>query len=131
MIANTSWKRMTALVLAVVMVIAHAPSAFAGRLLDSALQAAAEVTAARPATAPAREAAVAGPAVREAAETRAAALQAAAGQSDGGRGSRNVWALIGAGVGIGLAMMVIDRAVEDTSPSTRRERRDGCKLFCS
>ena len=130
MIANTSWKRMTALVLAVAMVIAHAPSAFAGSLLDSALEAAAEVTAARPA--PEREAAAAGPAVREAAETRTGAMQAPAGQSDGDRTrSRSVWALIGAGVGIGLAMMVIDRAVEDTSPSTRRERRDGCKLFCS
>ena len=126
MTANTSWKR----ALALAIVIAYAPSAFAGRLLDSALQAAADVTAARPA--PDREAATVGASVQKAAETRAAALQAPAGQGDGGRMSRrNVWALIGAGVAIGLIMMKIDRAVEDTTPSTRRERRDGCTLLCS
>ncbi len=130
MTAKRSRKRMTALVLALAMVIAHAPAAFAGRLLDSAMKAAAEVTAARPAPPGAAETAAA--AVREATETRAAAMQAPAGGGDGGRmRARNVWALIGAGVGIGLAMMVIDSRVEDTSPSTRRERRDGCKLFCS
>lgn len=128
MTANTSWKRALALALAIV--IAYAPSAFAGRLLDSALQAAAEVTAARPA--PDREAAVAGASVRNAAETRAAALQAPTGQGDGGgMGRRSVWALIGAGVAIGLIMMKLDRAVEDTTPSTLRERRDGCTLLCS
>lgn len=128
MTANTSWKRALALALAIV--IAYAPSAFAGRLLDSALQAAAEVTAARPA--PDRETAIAGVSVQNAAETRAAAMQAPAGQGDSGRMSRrNVWALIGAGVAIGLIMMKLDRTVEDTSPSTRRERRDGCTLFCS
>ena len=129
MIANTSWKRMTALVLALVIVVAHAPSAFAGHLLDSALQAAAEVTA-RQVPSPDREAAGAISSVRPP-ERRAAAAQAPAGQGDRGRGAGRTWAIIGAGVGIALAMLVIDRKVEDTSPSTRRERRDGCKLFCS
>ena len=46
-------------------------------------------------------------------------------------GPRKIWAVIAAGVGIGLAMMVIDRKVEDSTPSTRRERRDGCTLLCS
>ena len=130
MTANTSWKRALALALALAIVIAYAPSAFAGRLLDSALQAAAEVSAARPA--PDRDAVIAGASVQNATETRAAAMQAPAGQGDSGRMSRrNVWALIGAGVAIGLIMMKLDRAVEDTSPSTLRQRRDGCKLFCS
>jgi hypothetical protein len=126
MTASTSWKRVTALALVVLM--AHAPSAFAGHLLDSALQAAAEVTArqAQPAEA---EAAVARSLARPA-ETRAAAMQAPPGDGDRG-GSRKVWAVIAAGVGIGLAMMVIDRKVEDSTPSTHRERRDGCTLFCS
>jgi hypothetical protein len=125
MIAKTSWKRVTAL--ALVILVAHAPSAFAGHLLDSALQAAAEVTA-RPAPPPEREVPVAGTFARRA-EARAAAMQAPGG-GDRGR-SRKVWAVIAAGVGIGLAMMVIDRKVEDSTPSTRRERRDGCNLFCS
>lgn len=126
MTANTSWKRVAALVLA--MLVAHAPSAFAGRLLDSALERAASVTAARPA---AHDAAVlAGASAPLGAEARAAATQ---GRGDGGGGmrQRNVWALIGAGVAIGLIMMKIDRTVEDSTPSTRRERRDGCTLFCS
>ncbi len=128
MIANTSWKRVTALALA--MLIAYAPSAFAGRLLDSARRAAAEVTAAR--SAPDDAAVIAGASVQKGAESRAAAVQAPAGQGDRGRmRPRNVWALIGAGVAIGLIMMKIDRTVEDSTPSTRRERRDGCNLFCS
>ncbi len=126
MTANTSWKRVT--VLALAMLIACTPSAFAGTLLDSAMQAAAEVTA-RPAPPPDREALVAGTFTRRA-EARAAAMQAPAGQGDRGRSGR-MWAVIAAGVGIGLAMMVIDRKVEDSTPSTRRERRDGCTLFCS
>ena len=128
MIANSSWKRLTAMVLALAMVFAHAPSAFAGRLLDSAMEAAAEVTARQ--APPDGEAAFAG-ALARSGKARTAAAQAPEGQGDRGRGAGRMWALIGAGVGIGLAMMVIDRAVEDTSPSTRRERRDGCKLFCS
>ena len=129
MIAKTSWKRVTALALAIL--IAHAPSAFAGRLLDSALQAAADVTAARPAP-PERVAVVPGSSARPVAETRAEAMQASSGGGDGGgmRG-RKVWALIGASVAIGLIMMKLDRTVEDSTPSTNRERRDGCKLFCS
>ncbi len=128
MTAKRSWMRVAALALA--MLIASAPSAFAGHLLDSALQAAAEVTAARPAAD--RDAPVAESFVGKAARTRPAAQQSAAGQSDGGRmRARNVWALVAAGVGISLAMMVIDRTVEDSTPSTRRERRDGCTLFCS
>ena len=126
MTASTSWKRMTALALALVM--AHAPSAFAGSLLDSALKAASEVTA-RQAPPADREAAIAGSLARSR-ETRAAATQAPAGDGDRGRSGR-VWGLIAASVGIGLAMMVIDRKVEDSTPSTRRERRDGCNLFCS
>ena len=126
MTADTSWKRVTAL--ALVMLIACAPSAFAGRLLDSAMQAAAEVTAARPA--PDRDSAVAGAHVPKAGTLRAAVAQPGAGDGDRG-GSRKIWAVIAAGVGIGLAMMVIDRKVEDSTPSTRRERRDGCTLFCS
>ena len=128
MTASTSWKRMTALALALALVMAHAPSAFAGSLLDSALKAASEVTA-RQAPPADREAAVAGSLARPR-ETRAAAMQAPAGDGDRGRSGR-VWGLIAASVGIGLAMMVIDRKVEDSTPSTRRERRDGCNLFCS
>ena len=126
MTAKTSWKRATALALAVL--LSHAPTAFAGHLLDSALQAAAEVTArqAQPAEA---EAAIARSLARPAA-AGAAAMQAPAGDGDRG-GSRKIWAVIAAGVGIGLAMMVIDRKVEDSTPSTRRERRDGCTLLCS
>ena len=126
MIAKTSWKRVTAL--ALVILVAHASSAFAGRLLDSALAAAAEVTAAR--AAPDRDSGVAGSRVPKAGAPRAAVTQPGAGDGDRG-GSRKVWAVIAAGVGIGLAMMVIDRKVEDSTPSTRRERRDGCTLFCS
>ena len=80
MIAKTSWKRVTALALAIL--IAHAPSAFAGRLLDSALQAAADVTAARPAP-PERVAVVPGSSARLVAETRAEAMQASSGGGDG------------------------------------------------
>ena len=129
MTAKTSWKRVTALALAIL--IAHAPAAFAGRLLDSALQAAADVTAARPAAE--RGAAVAGSAAEPRSQTRAAeAMQAPSGGGDGGRTrARKVWALIGAGAAISLIMMRVDRAVEDSTPSTRRERRDGCTLFCS
>lgn len=127
MIANTSRKRVTALVLA--MLIAHAPSAFAGRLLDSAMQAAAEVTA-RKVVAPDGEAAIAGSLARPG-QARPAAMQDPAGQGDRGRGAGRMWALIGAGVAISLIMMKIDRTVEDSTPSTRRERRDGCTLFCS
>lgn len=127
MTANTSWKRVTALALA--MLIAHAPSAFAGRLLDSAMQAAAEVTA-RKVVAPDGEAAIAGSLARPG-KARPAAVQDPAGQGDRGRGAGRMWALIGAGVAISLIMMKIDRTVEDSTPSTRRERRDGCTLFCS
>ena len=127
MIAKTSWKRVTALALAIV--IAHAPSAFAGHLLDAALEAAAEVTA-RQAPPPEREVAIAGSAARPR-ETRAAAVQDPVGQGDRQRGTGRMWALIAAGVGIGLAMMVVDSKGEDSTPSTRRERRDGCTLFCS
>ena len=127
MTAKTSWMRVTALALAIV--LASAPSAFAGRLLDSALEAAAEVTA-RKVVAPEGEAAIAGSLVRPG-QTRPAAVQDPAGQGDRGRGAGRLWAVIGAGVGIALAMMVIDRKVEDSTPSTRRERRDGCTLFCS
>ncbi len=128
MTASTSWKRMTALALTLALVMAHAPAAFAGSLLDSALKAASEVTA-RQAPPADREAAAAGSLARPR-EMRAAAMQAPAGDGDRG-GARKVWGLIAAGVGIGLAMMVIDRKVEDSTPSTRRERRDGCNLFCS
>ena len=128
MIAKKSWKRVTALVLA--MLIAYAPSAFAGRLLDSALAAAAEVTP-RQAPLPDRESPIAGSPVRGAAEARTAAVQAPPEQGDRGRGAGRMWALIGAGVAIGLIMMKIDRTVEDSTPSTRRERRDGCTFFCS
>lgn len=128
MTASTSWKRMTALALTLALVMAHAPSAFAGSLLDSALKAASEVTALQ-APPVDREAAVAGSLARPR-ETRAAAMQTPAGDGDRGRSGR-VWGLIAASVGIGLAMMVIDRKVEDSTPSTRRERRDGCNLFCS
>ena len=127
MTAKTSWKRVTALVL--VMLMAHAPSAFAGHLLDAALEAAAEVTA-RQVVATDGEAGNAVASVRLP-ERRAAAVQAPAGQGDSGGGASRTWAIIGAGVGIALAMMVIDRKVEDSTPSTRRERRDGCTLFCS
>ena len=127
MIAKTSWKRVTALALAIV--IAYAPSAFAGSLLDSALEAAAEVTA-RKVVAPDGEVAIAGSLARPG-KARPAAAQAPAGPGDRGRGAGRTWAIIGAGVGIALAMMVIDRKVEDSTPSTRRERRDGCTLFCS
>ena len=127
MIAKTSWKRVTALVLA--LLIAHAPSAFAGRLLDSAMEAAAEVTARQ--VPPDDEAAIAG-ALARSGKARAAAAQAPEGQGDGGRGAAGrMWALIGAGVAIGLIMMKVDFAVEDSTPSTNRERRDGCTLFCS
>ena len=129
MIASTSWKRITALALTAALMIAHAPSAFAGSLLDSALQAASEVTARQAAPAD-REVTVAGWSTRPV-EVRAAAAQDPVGQGDRGRGAGRTWALIGAGVGIALAMMVIDRKVEDSTPSTRRERRDGCNLFCS
>ena len=127
MIAKTSWKRMTALVLAIV--IGQAPSAFAGGLLDSALEAAAEVTP-RQVLPPDGDAAIAGSLARPG-KARPAAVQAPAGQGDRGRRAGRLWAVIGAGVGIALAMMVIDRKVEDSTPSTRRERRDGCTLFCS
>lgn len=127
MTAKTSWMRMTALALA--MVIAYAPSAFAGSLLDSALEAAAEVSP-RQVPQPDGEAAIAGSLARPG-QARPAAVQAPAGQGDRGRGAGRIWAVIGAGVGIALAMMVIDRKVEDSTPSTRRERRDGCNLFCS
>ncbi len=123
--AKTSWKRVTALVLA--LLIAHAPSAFAGRLLDSAMEAASEVTARQ--VPPDDAAAIAG-ALARSGRARTAAAQAPEGQGDRG-GSRKIWAVIAAGVGIGLAMMVIDRKVEDSTPSTRRERRDGCTLLCS
>ena len=126
MIAKTSWKRVTALVLA--LLIAHAPSAFAGRLLDSAMEAAAEVTARQ--VPPDDEAAIAG-ALGRSAKARAAVAQAPEGQGDGGRGAGRMWALIGAGVALSLIMMKVDLAVEDSTPSTRRERRDGCTLFCS
>lgn len=122
MIAKT-WKR--GLALALVLLTAHAPAAFAGHLLDSALKAAAEVGA-RPAPGAGAASSVRPEAVR------AAAAQAPAGQGDrGGTGARKVWALIGAGVAIGLIMMKIDRTVEDSTPSTRRERRDGCAFLCS
>lgn len=127
MTASTSWKRLTALVLTLALVMAHAPAAFAGSLLDSALKAASEVTARQ--APPADREAVAGALARPR-ETRAAAMQAPAGDGDRGRSGR-VWGLIAAGVGIGLVMMVLDRKVEDSTPSTRRERRDGCNLFCS
>lgn len=118
-----TWKRGLALALA--LLTAHAPAAFAGHLLDSALAAAAEVGARR---APADGAASS----LRPAPVRASAAQAPAGQGDrGGTGARKVWALIGAGVAISLIMMKIDRAVEDSTPSTRRERRDGCSFFCS
>lgn len=117
-----TWKR--GLALALVLLTAQAPSAFAGHLLDSALEAAAEVSARR---APAADAASVRPGA-----VRAAAAQAPAGQGDrGGTGARKVWALIGAGAALGLIMMRIDRAVEDSTPSTRRERRDGCGFLCS
>lgn len=126
MTAKANWKRVTALAAAVF--VAHAPAAFAGSLLESALQAAAEVRA----SPPAERAVSAGSSARPGAGARAAAAQAPAGQGDRGRmRTRNVWALVGAGVAIGLIMMRIDRAVEDSTPSTRRERRDGCGLFCS
>ena len=127
MIAKTSWKRVTALALAIV--IADAPSAFAGQLLDSALEAAAEVTL-RQVPSPEREVAITGWTARPR-ETRAAVVQDPVGQGDRGRGAGRMWAVIGAGVGIALAMMVIDLKVEDSTPSTHRERRDGCTLFCS
>ncbi len=127
MTASTSWKRMTALALTLALVTAHAPAAFAGSLLDSALKAASEVTARQ--APPADREAVAG-ALARSRESRAAAMQAPAGDGDRGRSGR-VWGLIAAGVGIGLVMMVLDRKVEDSTPSTRRERRDGCNLFCS
>lgn len=127
MTASTSWKRMTALALTLALVMAHAPVAFAGSLLDSALKAASEVTA-RQAPQADGEAVAAAPARPR--EARTAAMQAPAGDGDRG-GARKVWGLIAAGVGIGLVMMVIDRKVEDSTPSTRRERRDGCNLFCS
>ena len=127
MTAKRSWMRVTALALA--MLIACAPSAFAGRLLDSAMEAAAEVTA-RKVAAPDGEAAIAGSPARPG-KARLAAVQDPVGQGDRGRGAGRMWAVIGAGVGIALAMMVIDRKVEDSTPSTRRERRDGCTLFCS
>lgn len=128
MTAKTNWKRVTALALAVF--VAHAPAAFAGSLLESALQAAAEVRAQPPV--PERDAVSAGSSARPGAGARAAAAQAPAGRGDRGRmRARNVWALVGAGVAIGLIMMKLDRAVEDSTPSTRRERRDGCGFFCS
>lgn len=118
-----TWKRGLALALA--LLTAHAPAAFAGHLLDSALEAAAEVGARR------ASASGAASSLRPA-PVRASAAQAPAGQGDrGGTGARKVWALIGAGVAISLIMMKIDRAVEDSTPSTRRERRDGCSFFCS
>lgn len=127
MTAKTNQRRVTALAAAVF--VAHAPAAFAGSLLESALQAAAEVRAAPPAE---RGAVAAGSSARPGAGAGAAAAQAPAGQGDRGRmRPRNVWALVGAGVAIGLIMMKIDRGVEDSTPSTRRERRDGCGLFCS
>ncbi len=126
MIAKTSWKRVTALVLA--LLIAHAPSAFAGRLLDSAMEAAAEVTARQVPSDD--EAAIAG-ALGRSGKARAAVAQAPEGQGDGGRGAGRMWALIGVGVALSLIMMKVDLAVEDSTPSTRRERRDGCTLFCS
>jgi len=119
--------RVMALVLA--MLVAYAPSAFAGRLLDSALAAAAEVT---PRQAPLleREAVIPGSPTHPR-EAPAAAVQPPADPGDRGRGAGRMWALIGAGVAISLIMMKIDRTVEDSTPSTRRERRDGCTLFCS
>lgn len=127
MTAKTNRMRVTALAAAVF--VAHAPAAFAGSLLESALQAAAEVRALPPAE---RGAVAPGSSARPGAGARAAAAQAPAGQGDRGRmRARNVWALVGAGVAIGLIMMKIDRTVEDSTPSTRRERRDGCGLFCS
>jgi len=127
MIAKTSWKRMTALVLAIV--IGQAPSAFAGGLLDSALEAAAEVTPRQ--VLPADGEAAIAESLARSGKAPPAAVQAPAGQGDRGRGAGRMWAVIGAGVGIALAMIVIDRKVEDSTPSTRRERRDGCTLFCS
>ena len=127
MIAKTSWKRMTALVLAIV--IGQAPSAFAGGLLDSALEAAAEVTPRQ--VLPADGEAAIAESLARSGKAPPAAVQAPAGQGDRGRGAGRMWAVIGAGVGIALAMIVIDRKVEDSTPSTRRERRDGCTLVCS
>ena len=127
MIAKTSWKRMTALVLAIV--IGQAPSAFAGGLLDSALEAAAEVTPRQ--VLPADGEAAIAESLARSGKAPPGAVQAPAGQGDRGRGAGRMWAVIGAGVGIALAMIVIDRKVEDSTPSTRRERRDGCTLFFS
>ena len=126
MTAKTNWMRVTAFVLA--MLIAYTPAAFAGPLRDSAVRVAAEMGA-RTAAAPGGEAAVAG-AFSRSGGARAAATQDEPGDS-GRMRSRNVWALIGAGAALGLIMMKIDRTVEDSTPSTRRERRGGCGLFCS
>ena len=123
MTAKTNWMRVTAFALA--MLIAYTPAAFAGPLRDSAVRVAAEMGA-RTAALPGSEATIAGSFGR--AEARAAQDE----PGDSGRmRSRNVWALIGAGAALGLIMMKIDRTVEDSTPSTRRERRDGCGLFCS
>ena len=128
MTVKTNWMRVTAFALA--MLIAYTPAAFAGPLRDSAARVAAEVTA-RTVAAPDGEAAIAGSFARPAAETRASAATQGDEGDSGRMRPRNVWALIGAGAVLGLIMMKIDRTVEDSTPSTRRERRDGCTLFCS
>ena len=127
MTAKTSWMRVTAFALA--MLIAYTPAAFAGPLRDSAVRVAAEMGA-RTATLPDGQVAVSQSFARAAEARASAATQADEGGSSRMRG-RNVWALIGAGAALGLIMMKIDRTVEDSTPSTRRERRDGCALFCS
>ncbi len=125
MVAKTTWMRVMAFALA--LLIAYTPAAFAGPLRDSAVRAAAEMGAR---TAAPGDVAVAGSFAPSAVEARASAAM----QGDDSGGSRmnprNVWTLIGAGVGLGLIMLALDRNTEDSTPSSLRQRRDGCTLFC-
>jgi hypothetical protein len=58
---------------------------------------------------------------------RAVAVQ----PGDSGNNRTKLWVGLALAGMLAVTMIAIDDGVEDTTPSSRRVRRDGCTLFCS